>query len=84
MGLMNTLSFRKGHNIFSGSVHTGILISQVIFFLDRLRNFYTFVLSVEQTGWILVNLWTIAQVMADRKKVYNDLIIINLYRGTDF
>jgi hypothetical protein len=59
------------------------------FFLRLIAQLFTqiymncFVSSyVEQTGWILVNLCTIAEyhVKADMKKVYDNLIIINLYQ----
>ena len=38
---------------------------------------YFFSSSIEQTGQILVNLWTIAEVMADMKKIYDDLIFLS-------
>ena len=57
-------------------------------FWDRLRNFLQklhelFCQFINWTNWInsgkfIVNCWISCQVMADMKKVYDDLIIINL------
>ena len=53
---------------------------------DRLRNFLheLFCQFINWTNWVnsgkfMDNCWITCQVMADMKKVYNDLIIINLY-----
>ena len=56
-------------------------------FWDRLRNFLhklaLFCQFISWTNWVnsgkfMDNYWISSQVMADMKKIYNDLIIINL------
>ena len=53
-------------------------------FWDRLRNFFTQICQfISWTNWVnsgkfMDNCWILCQVMADMKKVYDDLIIINL------
>ena len=62
-------------------------------FWDPLRNFYTnlhelFCHFISWADWVnsgkfMNNCWTSCQVMADMKKVYDDLIIINLYTASN-
>ena len=78
------------HNIFFSHLKDMSLIKlQVILFEINWGIFYTnlhelFCQFISWSNWVnsgkfMDNCWISCQVMADMKKVYNDLIIINLY-----
>ena len=76
------------HHIFA-TQSSGSLQVQVILFEFDCTTFFTnlhelFCQFISWTNWVnsgkfMDNCWISCQVMADMKKVYNDLIIVNLY-----
>ena len=77
----------KGYSISKITKSEFALISTGYSFWDRLRNFlhkliFQFISSTNRvnSGKFMDNCWISCQIMAGMKKVYKDLIIINLYQ----